>query len=233
MTQLVTVSGTVYDITKKIPVESVSVISTSGKGTITDSMGRYSIAVHENDSLYFSYLNKPTGKYAVLKIANIEGFDISIFRKMQDLPGVIVKTRIYRQDSIQNRMDYAKVFNFQKPGIQSSLNNSPGGLSVGIDLDELINMFRFRRNRSMLAFQNRLLQEEQDKYVDHRFSKGFVKKLTGLTSPVLDSFMTEYRPSYNMTMLLNDLELGQFIIEAYKYFQQGIKVNREYLRLFE
>lgn len=218
--QRFTISGTVYDITKKNPVEAVSVLTTSGQGTSTDSMGRYSIRVLESDSIYFSYLNKPTPKFAVTSISNMAAFDISILRKVGELPNVFVRQRNYRLDSLQNRKDYAEIFNYRKPGLRSSMNPTPGSLGVGIDLDELINMFRFKRNRSMLAFKNRLVKEEQDKYIDHRYSKSLVRKLTQLTSPELEQFMKEYRPTYEMSLSLNDLEFGQFIVEAFKYYSQ-------------
>lgn len=228
--QQVTISGTVYDITKKTPVEAVSVLSTSGRGTMTDSLGRYSITVRETDSIYFSYLNKPTPKYAVTTIQNPGAFDISILRKVQELPSVFLKQRNYRMDSLQNRLDYAKAFNYTKPGFSLSSNPNPGGMGVGLDLDALINMFKFRKNKRMLAFQKRLLREEKEKYVSHRFSKALVKKLTGLNPPQLDSFMDEFRPTYEMTVQFNDLEFGQFIIEAFKYYKAGIKINKAVFR---
>lgn len=225
--QTITISGTVYDVTKKTPVESVSVLSTSGKGTSTDSLGHYSLTVSEKDSIYFSYLNKPTPKFAVVTIANPGAFDISIMRKVQQLPSVFVKQRNYRMDSLQNRMDYEKIFNYQKPGFSTSMNPNPGGMAaVGVDLDDLINMFKFKKNKRMVAFQRRLVTEEQDKYVSHRFNKGLVRKLTGLEPPQLDSFMTEFRPTFAMATQFNDLEFGQFIIEAYKYYKAGIKISK-------
>ena len=60
----VTVKGTVYNITRTHPLEAVSVMSTSGRGTVTDSNGNYSIVVNEKDSISFSYLGKPTMKFA-------------------------------------------------------------------------------------------------------------------------------------------------------------------------
>ncbi len=216
--QRVTVSGTVYDITKKNPVEAVSVLSTGGVGTITDSLGQYRITVRETDSIYFSYQNKPTPRYPVSGISNTAGFDISILIKIAELPFVFVKQRNYRLDSIRNREDYAKIFNYRKPGIRSSVNPNPGSFGAGIDLNELVNMFRFKRNRSMQSFQDRLLREEQDKFIDHRFSKSLVRTLTRLNSPELDEFMKEYRPTYEMAQSLNELEFGQFIVDAYKYY---------------
>lgn len=229
--QLFTVSGTVFDITKKTPIESVSVLSTSGKGTVTDSFGRYSINVTDKDSIYFSFLNKPTPKYPVIGIANPGSFDIAIMKKVQELPAVFLKQRNYRMDSLQNRAEYAKIFNFKKPGFNVSMNPNPGGMAgVGVDLNELINMFKFKKNKRMASFQRRLVKEEQEKYINHRFNKGLVRKLTGLSSPELDSFMAEYRPTLQMTMQFNDLEFGQFIVEAFKYFKAGIKINRSVFR---
>jgi hypothetical protein len=226
-----TVSGTVYDITKKTPMESVSVLSTSGKGTVTDSLGHYSLTVSEKDSIYFSFLNKPTPKYPVATIANPGAFDISIMRRVQQLPSVLVKQRNYRLDSLQNRADYAKIFNFQKPGLSTSMNTNPGGMAgIGLDLNELINMFKFRKNKRTLSFQKRLISEEQEKFISHRFNKGLVKKLTGLNAPQIDSFMAEFRPTLEMTLQFNDLEFGQFIVEAYKYYKAGIKINKAVFR---
>lgn len=228
--QPITVSGTVYDISKKTPVEYVSVVSTSGKGTVTDSTGRYSLALNETDSIYFSYLNKPTPKYAVSSIPNPGAFDISILKKIKELPGVFVKQRNYRLDSLQNRLDYEKIFNYKKPGLRTSMNPSAGGAAVGLDFDELINMFKFKKNKRMLAFQKRLEQDEQEKYISHRFNKGLVKKLTGLNAPEIDSFMIEFRPTFDMAVQFNDLEFGQFIVEAFRYYKAGIKINKPEFR---
>lgn len=218
-----------YDITKKTPVEFVSVLSTSGRGTMTDSSGKYSLTVKESDSIFFSYLNKPTPKYSVKSIQNTESFDISIMRKIKELPAIFVKQRNYRFDSLQNRLDYQKIFDYKKPGIKTSMNPFEGNAPVGLDLDELVNMFKFKKNKRMLAFQKRLEQDEREKYISHRFNKGLVKKLTGLNPPEIDSFMTEFRPTFDMATQFNDLEFGQFIVEAYKYYKAGIKVNKQAL----
>lgn len=228
--QKITLSGTVYDITKKTPIEFVSVISTSGVGTATDSLGRYVLTLNENDSIYFSFLNKATPKYAVKSIQNPEAFDISIMRKIKELPTVSVKQRNYLMDSLQNRLDYQKIFDYKKPSISTSMNPYDANAAVGLNLDEFINMFKFKKNKRMLAFQKRLEHDEREKYIDHRFNKGLVRRLTGLNSPRLDSFMAEFRPTFAMATQFNDLEFGQYIVEAFKYFKEGIKINKQAFR---
>ena len=217
----VTISGTVYDISARRPLEAVAVISTSGRGTLTDSTGRYSLTIRSDDSIYFKLLNKETVKYPVDTIKNTSAFDIMIHVYAQSLPDVKVRNSNYRLDSIQNRKDYGKYFDFKKPGIRLSTTPgyNPGGVTAGLDLDELINMFRFKRNRSLEALQKRLIQQEQDKYVDHRFSKQFVRKITKLQSPELENFMNIYRPTFEFARMFNDLELGYYIEKCYEQYK--------------
>ncbi|MCE3282655.1 MAG: hypothetical protein K0Q66_1392 [Chitinophagaceae bacterium] len=148
-------------------------------------------------------------------------FEISIHVVATELPGVTVKNRNYLIDSIQNRKDYAKIFNYKKPTLKraTTVGFTPGGVGVAFDLQALIQMFQFRKNRQMLAFQKRLLQEEQDKYVDKRFSKRYITRLTGLQGVALDSFMLLYRPAYEFVLGVNDLELGVYIQMSFEHFE--------------
>lgn len=214
------IRGFVYDSSRNYPMQSVSVLTTSGKGTVTDASGFYEIEVKEQDSIWFSYLNKPTMKFAVLKISNPISFDISLHVNVPVLKEVKIRQKDYRQDSIQNRLDYAKIFNYQKPGLKTNTSNF--GVGVGFDLEEIINMFRFRRNRIMASFQKRLLEEENEKFIDHRFNKALVRRLTLLDGAVLDSFMRLYRPSYRFTQLAGDYEFHYYIKESYTRFKRGL-----------
>lgn len=214
------IRGTVYDITQKIPLPGVSVLTTSGWGTQTDSLGNYSIRVNILDSVWFSYLGKATPRYPVKTIQNPAAFDLSIQISAIELPGVTIKRRNYRYDSLQNRREYDKIFNYRKPGLRvSTLSpNYPYG-GVGVDLDELINVFRFRRNRNMKFIQGWLIKEEQEKYIDYRYNHDFVHKLTALEGTELDRFMKYYRPEYEYVVMLNDAELGLYILECFKDYK--------------
>src|SRR4029077_20613701 len=85
------------------------------------------------------------------------------------------------------------------------------GLGVGVDLDALINMFRFQKNRRMLAFQRRLVEDEEQKFVDHRFNRSIVKKISHLDGDELDSFMVRFKPSYEFTKETSDYEFYNYI----------------------
>lgn len=222
--QSVTISGNVYDISGRRPIESV-VVNSSSNRTLTDSLGRYLITVKSKDSIWFSLFGKNTQKYSLDTIEDLHNFNIMIHVTGYDLPEVRVRNSYYKLDSIQNRTDYAKYFNYQPPGLKLSNQQNmfgPNGLTVGFDLDEIINMFRFKRNRNLQFLQNRLLSQEQEKYVNYRFTKKFVQKLTHLEGPALEKFMLYCRPDYSVLGLLNDLELGMFIEKKYINYQKGL-----------
>lgn len=218
-----------YDITQKQTLEAVSVMSTSGGGTITDRNGQYSILVGEKDSIWFSYLGKETPKVPVSSIQNTQNFETALHVNIEDLKKVYVMPRDYKRDSIQNREDYAKAFNFRKPNLESLTSVGPNG-GVGLDINEFIRMFQFRRNRRMLNFQERLLKEETEKYIDHRFSRPLIVKITGLRGAELDTFIKWYRPQLEFVETATDYELQSYIKRCYLSFQRYQRLRGPVMR---
>jgi hypothetical protein len=152
-------------------------------------------------------------------MTDITQFDIALRLKSDVMQEVIVRNRSYRQDSIQNRKDYAKVFNFHRPTIGSMTSIGPTG--AGIDLDELIRVFQFKKNKSMEKFRERLEDQEREKFIDHRFSKALVKRLTNLDSSALDVFMLRYRPTYSFTLMASEYDFQLYIKKCFELFQSS------------
>jgi hypothetical protein len=223
----VDIRGTVYDQTQRFALPSVSVVSSSGGGTMTDSAGRYHLRVAVGDSIQFSYLGRMTSKFPVREIPVGVPFDMALAVAVDSLPAVLVRSPDYRQDSLENRREYRKVFDYE-PNYVTNLkagNTRRAGFGVGLDLDMLLDP---KANRRMLALQQRLEDEEQDKYVDHRWNRAMVRRITGLEPPKLDSFMRQYRPSYEFIKSCEtDYEFYKYIREWGKFFNENWRVEHK------
>lgn len=211
--QVRTVYGTVYERTARFGLPGVSVMGTSGAGAVTDSLGRYSIKLQLTDSISCSYQGKATMKIPVKEVPPNRPFDMSLHVNIT-LPTVVVeeKRKSYQLDSLANRREYRKVFDYAPEYISSA------GGGVGVNLDALFSMRKIKR---MEAFREHLVQLEQEKYVDYRFNKLLVQKLTGMQSPALDSFMVQYRPSYEMLLSFEtQYEYYKYIRDSGNFFQE-------------
>lgn len=217
----VEIEGTVYDRSQRFALRGVSVMGVSGTGTVTDSTGHYHIRLSPRDSIYFSYLGRATGKIPVKDIAPGFPLNMSIQVAIDSLPTAYVRQRNYHSDSLENRREYQKIFDYGENYLTDAGTGRSGGVGIGIDFDMLLNP---GKNRRMLAFQRRLIEEEQDKYVDYRFKKTLVKRITGLQSPALDTFMRLYRPSYALVQSFEtDYEFYEYIRDWGQVFSEAWK----------
>ncbi len=84
-------------------------------------------------------------------------------------------------------------------------------------------MFNRQKTHRTLAFQGRLVEEEHDKYVDHRFNRSMVLKTTRLEGDELDSFMVRYRPSFDFCRKSTDYDLLEYVKLAFKEYTKDRK----------
>jgi hypothetical protein len=213
----VEVHGTVYDRSRYFAMPGVSVMSTSGQGTMTDSAGQYRLRLSRKDSIFFSYLGKATVKFPIRNIDPNSPIDISLAVAVDSLPLVVVRPKAYRYDSLANRDEYRKIFDYEP----DYLGQGQGGAGINLDM-----LFGARRNRQLLALKARLIEEEQDKYVDYRFNRTIVRRITGLDRPALDLFMHMYRPTYEFIRSCeNDYEFYKYIKDCGAYFMRTYKLD--------
>jgi hypothetical protein len=218
--------GAVYDSSRFVTIPSVKITSTGGAIAYTDSIGNYSILVSRNDSVSFYYRGKSTAWFPVREIKYPMGFDISLQvslpSRYKTLKEVVVVGKSYREDSMENRERYRKVLGYEGAGLRMTETDASMGGVPGFDPNEIINMFRFRRNRSLSSLRNRLLEEEMEKFVNYRFNKRIVRNISGLEGDELERFMTLYRPDYEFCALATDLDFYQYILEASRRFKRGL-----------
>ncbi|GAC1584529.1 MAG: hypothetical protein NVS3B19_00730 [Ginsengibacter sp.] len=218
----IVISGTVYDSTKLYSITGVKVVSTGGNTTMTDSNGVYHIIVTPKDSISFYYANRPTTKFPVQVISNYNQFDISLRVRAKERYKMLREVRVFsmthKEDSLQNRQLFAKIFNFSKPGLRSDMGTS--GVA-GFDLDQLINVFKFRRNKQILKFQKFMEYQEAERYVDFRFNSQLINKMTGLAGDSLISYKHIFRPPYEFITTSSMTEFYSYIIKSVSAFRGG------------
>ncbi|MFT3855933.1 MAG: carboxypeptidase-like regulatory domain-containing protein [Ilumatobacteraceae bacterium] len=192
----VSIEGTVYDKSLNNPITEVNVFTSRGVHAVTDSLGHYRITAAQNDTLFFSYLGKQTNGFPVRDIHYTIGFDVSMDVVVRaSLPAVLVTHNSYQQDSLENRKLWEKTFDYQKDaGVRSFRMMPMKGMhpGVGLDFDMFFNKSARKSNE---VVQKWLISEENENYIDHRWNKRLVARITGLDSAQLRQFMTAYRPT--------------------------------------
>ena len=97
---------------------------------------------------------------------------------------------------------------------------SIGPSGAGIDINELIRSFQFRKNRSTMAFRERLILQEQEKFIDHRFSPTLIRRLTGLEGEELKAFVVRYRPTYEFALFTSEYDFQLYIKTSAEKFRK-------------
>ena len=74
----------------------------------------------------------------------------------------------------------------------------------------------------MRSFQNRMILEEQQKFIDSRFTKALVRQITGFNERDIERFMKLWRPPYELVAFSEEYQYYQYILDASRYFKSGV-----------
>jgi hypothetical protein len=216
------IKGTVSDKSTKQPV-SGALVSLGSSKTYTNTLGEFAIAATDlNDSLKISHFAYKI--YSTLPSRAIIYLHIELEPKIITLKEVTVRSRredAFKKDSIENRMAYAKQFNYKGPTLEDALTGNadkqPGDL---ISLNPLTLIAALTKKSSPeYKFSKILLRDEQDEYVSRKFNGGIVTRITGLKGDTLSAFLTSYRPTYKFAKKASDYDMEIYIKDSYKRFK--------------
>jgi hypothetical protein len=71
------------------------------------------------------------------------------------------------------------------------------------------------------------MMEEEEKFIDHRFNKALVRRITLLDGPLLENFMQLYRPSYSFTRFAGEYDFQLYIKNAAERFRRAVEKEEE------
>ena len=210
-------NGKVYESGTQTALEGVSIINkNTQKGELTDRYGYFSVDCKPGDSIQIRLLGYfpqtiavPSGSPKII----VQNIYLTI-RKLQ-LQNVNISARPdFKRDSLLNRQENASIFNYKRP---TALNATLSGIFH--PLSGLDNLVHAQKRRRLEGFQEKLQTQEQDRYIDSRYTRQLVSGLTSLQGEELETFMKLYRPSFETLQSFTEYDLYSKIKEDFKDYQ--------------
>src|SRR5258708_35970069 len=200
-------------------LSSVSVYNqTQRKHKLSDEEGNYRIMVQPGDIVIVSCVGYRADTIAVsAKMLGAE-FPIWLDLRPGSLEAVTVSSLSnYQLDSLERRQVYGWIYE-QEP--QPVVERQRQGDGVGVELNVIPHGSSEVRQR--LQLKKRILREEQQHYVNFRFSADYISRLTHLDGDLLKQFMARYRPTYDFCRKAANVDILVYINDSFKKFE-----NRE------
>lgn len=205
--------GFVYDSASKAVLTTVRIENlTTHEGTASNNIGYFEIGANANDYVVFSMVGY---KNKIIKVeANDNGTYKSIFMKTAPimLKGVVIKKgpTQYQQDSARRASIYQDVFEYEQQK------------SVMSPVTSVYQKFS-KKHKSLRKFKGQILDMEQQKFIDTRYTKELVMELTKLPDETAQTFINAYPMEYQFARTASELEIKMWI----KYnFQQYSKQKK-------
>ncbi|MDR3711417.1 MAG: hypothetical protein P4L51_01275 [Puia sp.] len=188
---------------------------TQRKYDLSDEAGSYRIPARPGDMLTFSSVGYFVDSVTVSE-SMLSG-DCPIF--LIPRPVTLRSVRIgslanYQADSAARRELYKWVYNHVDEKLVEKERKGDG---VGVNIALFRNGSRADKEREVL--KKRLVREEQDHYIDFRYSKEYVSRLTHLQGDSLKKFMQLYRPTYEYVRSASTVDILVFVNDGIRKFR--------------
>jgi hypothetical protein len=183
---------------------------------LSDEDGSYRIQVMPGDHVAFSSVGYKADTVTITESILTAAYPIYLAVRPQTLQSVSVQYNNYQLDSMDRRKEYAWVYN---NGNTPRFEHQRQGDGVGVEMNIFRNASKPEKQRERL--QKRLAKEEQDYYVNFRYSKEYVTKITRLQGDSLIEFMKKYRPSYDYCRKAATVDILVYINDCYKLYIKG------------
>lgn len=197
-------------------LSSVSIYNrTERTHRLSDEKGNYRILVLPGDTVIFSCVGYHADTIAVS--AKMLGAEFPILLELRPvaLEAVTVGSLSnYQLDSLERRQVYGWIYE-QEP--QPVVERQRQGDGVGVELNVIPHGSSEVRQR--LQLKKRILREEQQHYVNFRFSADYVSRLTHLEGDSLQQFMARYRPTYDFCRKAANVDILVYINDNFKKFK--------------
>jgi hypothetical protein len=212
-------TGKIYKKNSTESLVSVSIHNiTEQRYDLSEEDGSYRMQAAPGDHIAFSSVGYKTDTLTVTASLLTAACPIYLDIRPQTLQAVRVgEFSNYQLDSMDRRKEYAWVYDHgNTPKVAKDRQGSDG---VGVQLNIFRNSSTAAKQR--IHLENRLEKEEEDFYVDSRYNKDYVTKITHLKGDSLKEFMKRYRPSYDYCRRAANVDILIYINDSYKLYMKG------------
>ena len=196
---------------------SVSVHNTTQlKYDLSEENGSFRMQSAPGDRVIFSSVGYKADT-VIITTAMLSGdYPVYLEPRAQTLQAVRVgQYSNYQLDSAARREEYSWIYDH---GEQKLVNKERKGDGVGVGIAIFRNASSVDQQRERL--KKRLIKEEQDLYIDSRYSRDYVTKLTHLAGDSLFRFMRDFRPTYDYCRKATTVDILVFINDSFKKFMR-------------
>lgn len=195
---------------------SVSIMNhTRKKFNVSDMGGNFTIGAEQGDTVLFSSAGYKPDTVIVSAYMLAEPFDIYLEPHILTLAAVQVGSLSnYQMDSLDRWKDYDWLV--PKAKIKK-VDRERHGDGVGISFSP---QFKTDEDKQKERLKKRLDQEEQEFYIDFRFSKEYVTRLTHFKGDSLQQYMKTYRPTYSFCRDASSVDMLLYVNDTMKEYKK-------------
>jgi carboxypeptidase-like protein len=211
-------TGNVHKKESPETLNSVSIYNQNQrKHSLSDEKGNYRIIAQPGDIVIFSCVGYHADTIAITDKILSAAFPVSMDLRPVSLEAVTVgNLSNYQLDSLERRQVYGWIY-AQEP--QPVVEPQRQGDGVGVELNVIPHGSSEVRQR--LKLKKRIIREEQQYYVNFRFSADYISQLTHLEGDSLRQFMLRYRPTYDFCRNAANVDILVYINDSFKKFKSG------------
>lgn len=205
-------SGRIYPGTGDSTLAGINIFNRTQKvSSLSAADGRYSIAAAEGDTVLFSGAGYENHLMVVEYYQLLIPQDINMKIDFRSLKPITVFSS-YQRDSLERRNEYRRIFE-QTPNITGG-NRPSDGVGVSFSLFS----FFSKKAKAQRKLKKKLLEQEQESYIDYSFPATLVANLTRLKGDSLRLFLYRFRPDYKFCRRTDRQGMILYINNCYKEF---------------
>ena len=212
-------TGKVYKKETTEVLVSVSIYNISRRlHELSEESGSYRVQVAPGERVIFSSVGYQADTLTVTPDMLLGTYPVYLEPKVQTLQSVTVGSQSnYQVDSIARRNEYSWVYDHGSVARLEKDRKGADGVGANIDLFKKGSSADQQRER----LKKRLIKEEQEYYIDSRYNKEYIARLTHLQGDSLVKFVAQYRPTYDYCRKAATVDILVFISDNIKKFRKG------------